>query len=188
VTAQSDHPAGAEAIRIAPDSVGGGSRLESRLWLNRPRQQVFDFFAEASGLQTLTPPWLDFSILTALPIEMKQGTLIDYRLRIRGMTLRWRSEITVWEPPLRFVDEQVKGPYRHWRHEHRFEPADGGTNCLDVVHYRVPGGRLVDWLLVRRDLRRIFEFRRQTLRLLFPEAGHTPTAASDPPRPRDAAS
>jgi len=83
---------------------------------------------------------------------MREGALIDYRIRLRGIPLRWRTRIDVWEPPHRFVDDQIKGPYRRWRHEHSFEPRDNGTLCLDRVQYAVPGGPLVDRLFVRRDV------------------------------------
>ena len=133
--------------------------LETALWLPRPPGEVFPFFADASNLEAITPPLLRFEILTPGPIAMRPGCLIDYRLRLRGCPLRWRTEITAWEPPHGFVDEQRRGPYRAWVHEHRFEDRDGGTRVTDGVRYRVPGGALVDRLLVRRDLRRIFEYR-----------------------------
>lgn len=137
--------------------------LKSELWLPRPRSEVFPFFAAAENLEAITPPWLNFRILESTPPVMGRGTLIDYRLRIRGVPLRWQSEITAWEPPHRFVDEQRKGPYRTWIHEHRFEERDGGTLVLDTVRYAVPGGRFVDRLFVRRDVEAIFAYRRKQL-------------------------
>jgi len=98
---------------------------------------------------------------------MKAGTLIDYQFRIRGLPVRWRTEITAWQPPHRFVDEQKRGPYRLWVHEHRFEPNDGGTLCTDHVRYAVPGGKLVHRLFVRPDVERIFAFRAEKLRKLL---------------------
>lgn len=129
----------------------------------RPLIEVFPFFADAANLQALTPPWLRFELLTETPIEMGPGTLIDYRLRVRGVPLRWQSEITIWEPPFRFVDEQRRGPYRSWVHEHRFHRRVEGTQVIDEVRYDVHGGRLVDALLVRPDLERIFDYRREAL-------------------------
>jgi hypothetical protein len=143
------------------------SIFESALWLPRPRAEVFAFFADAGNLERLTPPWLRFRILTAAPIAMRPGALIDYRLRIHGVPVRWRTEIRVWEPPARFVDVQVRGPYRLWHHTHTFEEHDGGTLCGDRVRYAVPGGAVVDRLLVRGDVERIFAFRRAVLLELF---------------------
>lgn len=149
--------------------------LHSSVTLPRPLDAVFPFFSDARNLERLTPPWLRFSVLTPGPIEMRPGATIDYRLRLRGVPLRWRSEITVWEPPFRFVDEQRRGPYRLWIHEHRFEEVDGRTLARDDVRYAVPGGWLADRLLVRRDLQRVFEYRRAVLRDLF---GTVPDTAS----------
>lgn len=141
--------------------------FEDELWVARPLEVVFGFFADAGNLEAITPPWLRFEILTPRPIAMRAGALIDYRLRVRGVPLRWRTEITAWEPPHFFVDEQLRGPYRLWVHEHRFRAVRGGTAVLDHVRYRVPGGRLVSWLFVRRDVERIFAFRRQLLQARF---------------------
>ena len=138
--------------------------LAACMTLPRPRTEVFTFFADPGNLETLTPPWLRFHILTPQPVIMRVGALIDYRLRVHGLPVRWQSEITAWEPPVRFVDEQRRGPYRVWIHEHTFEEGDGGTEVWDRVRYIVLGGRLVNRLLVRRDLRAIFSFRQKRLR------------------------
>ena len=106
-------------------------------------------------------------VLTPDPIPMAVGTTIDYRLAWRGIPLRWRSEIAAWEPPYRFVDRQLRGPYRLWHHEHRFEERDGGTNVVDEVEYAVWGGVVAVNLGVRRDIERIFEFRRARLIEIF---------------------
>jgi len=95
------------------------------------------------------------------------GTRIEYRLRLHGIPLRWRSRISDWDPPRRFVDVQERGPYRLWRHEHVFERREGGTLVRDRVEYAVPGGWVVDRLFVRRDLARIFEYRSRALQELF---------------------
>ena len=129
----------------------------------RPRQEVFDFFSDALQLERITPPFLNFHVLTPPPIEMAEGLTIDYRLRVRGFPIRWRSEISLWEPPNRFVDEQRKGPYSHWHHEHLFEDSDGGTRVIDLVHYGVPGGALLNMLFVRHDLKRIFTYRQDQM-------------------------
>jgi ligand-binding SRPBCC domain-containing protein len=142
-------------------------KLEAELWLPRRREEVFPFFADALNLETITPPWLKFEVLTPRPIEMRVGVRIDYRLRLRGLPVRWQSEITAWEPPSRFVDEQRRGPYRAWIHEHTFEERDGGTLARDLVRYDVIGGRLINSLFVRRDVEGIFRYRQKKLQEVF---------------------
>ena len=153
-------------------------RLLSSVQLDAPLAAVFPFFADARNLEALTPPWVRFEISTPSPIEMRAGALIDYRLRVHGLPLRWRSEITAWDPPYRFVDEQRRGPYRAWRHEHRFTAEGGGTLVEDDVTYAVLGGAIVDRLFVRRDLERIFAFRREALRAAFPTRSGTSPGSS----------
>ena len=145
--------------------------FEKEQWLARPVEEVFSFFADARNLQVLTPPWLNFEILTPGAIEMRPGTLIDYRLRLRGIPMRWQSEITVWDPPRRFVDEQRRGPYRMWRHEHRFESSAGRTLVQDQIRYAVPGGWLINRLFVARDVEEIFSWRGEKLQDLFRDCG-----------------
>jgi ligand-binding SRPBCC domain-containing protein len=137
--------------------------FETELWLPRQRCEVFAFFGDAHNLEFLTPPWLKFEVLTPRPISMAPGTLIDYRIRIHGVPIRWRTEITAWQPPYQFVDEQLHGPYKLWQHTHIFEERDGGTLCLDRVSYYPRGGALMNWLMVRWDVEKIFAFRRQRL-------------------------
>ena len=148
---------------IAWGSSGGLFTMETRQWFPRPVEHVFPFFADAGNLERITPPWLRFEILPPRPLEIRKGTMIDYRIRLHGLPLRWQSEITVWDPPRRFVDEQRRGPYRVWIHEHEFTERDGGTEVRDFVRYAAPGGWPVDRLIVRRDLRRIFAYRAATL-------------------------
>lgn len=137
-------------------------------------ERVFAFFADAGNLELLTPPWLSFRILTPRPIEMRVGALIDYRISLRGFPMRWRSEITAWDPPLRFVDEQRRGPYRLWVHEHSFRQEGSAVVVRDHVRYAVPGGpgleRLVHAALVRPDLDRIFRYRVDAMNRLLPAA------------------
>jgi ligand-binding SRPBCC domain-containing protein len=149
------------AVKISDH--GQGFLLIAGCWLPRRRQGLFPFFADAANLQRITPASLQFHIETPLPVEMRQGTLIDYRLRLRGVPVRWRSVISAWDPPYRFVDEQRRGPYRWWRHEHLFIDEGNHTLILDRVEYGVPGGRLVNRLLVAPELTRIFAFRRQKI-------------------------
>lgn len=148
--------------------------IEQALWLPRARSEVFAFFADASNLEELTPTWLNFRILSPTPIAMRPGAIIEYQIRLRGLPMRWRSEITLWEPPLRFIDEQRRGPYKLWRHEHRFEEKDGGTLCTDRVEYAVPFDWLVHRWLVAPDLARIFAYRREKLLARFGRA-NTPS-------------
>jgi len=140
--------------------------VETELRIPRPIDEVFAFHADAHNLQAITPAFLDFRIVTPAPIEMKAGARIEYRLRLRGVPIRWLTEITAWEPPFRFVDEQVRGPYRLWQHEHTFEARDGETIMRDRVRYAVPFGLLVDWA-VAPDVRRIFRYRQEALLRAF---------------------
>jgi ligand-binding SRPBCC domain-containing protein len=129
-------------------------------------EDTFDVFADAGNLQRLTPPWLRFVILTKTPIVMRAGAEIEYRIRLRGLALPWRSIIEVWEPGVCFVDRQTIGPYRWWRHEHRFEPVSEGTRVVDHVEY-APRAEWLSTGLVRRDLDRIFAYRQKALRDLL---------------------
>lgn len=137
--------------------------FETEQWLPLPPDQVYSFFADAFKLELITPSMLRFRVLTPTPIVMQAGTIIDYQLKLHGIPLRWRSEITLWEPPHRFVDEQRRGPYRWWRHEHSFVDADGGTQARDRVEYAVRGGALINKLLVAPDLKKIFDYRKRKL-------------------------
>jgi ligand-binding SRPBCC domain-containing protein len=128
----------------------------------RPIGEVFAFFAEARNLERITPPWLAFSLRGPEPDQMSAGTLIEYRLRLHGIPLRWISRIEVWEPGRAFEDVQVKGPYRLWHHRHEFRKAGGGTLVQDHVRYALPLGplgELAHAAIVERDLARIFAFR-----------------------------
>ena len=142
----------------------GTFELTTRAFIPHPIGDVFAFFGDAANLDRLTPPQLRFRILTPLPIPMGVGTFIEYRIRLRGVPIRWRTHIAVWEPPYRFVDEQVRGPYRLWVHTHTFRPLAGGTLMDDRVRYRVPGGGVVNRLFVERELRMIFRYRLRALR------------------------
>lgn len=135
--------------------------------LPAPVAEVFAFFSDAGNLDRITPPMLRFRTLTPMPIEMGEGTIIDYALRLRGVPFRWRTRIALWQPPHRFADEQTRGPYRLWHHTHEFEPVAGGTLCRDVVLYRHWGGPIGEHLLVRPDLERIFDYRSAQLLAVF---------------------
>jgi ligand-binding SRPBCC domain-containing protein len=140
-----------------------------------PRPAVFAFFADARNLEAITPASLRFRILTPLPIEMRAGALIDYRLSLRGLPMRWRTRIDEWVPDRRFVDVQLSGPYRRWRHTHEFEDAPGGTRMRDTVEYQLPLGPLGDLahaLFVRREVEGIFDHRNRVIGPLLGLAGH----------------
>ncbi len=145
-------------------------RLRSSLWVPKPPEAVFPFFADAHNLEALTPPWLSFAILTPAPIAMAVDTRIDYRIRLHGVPMRWRTRIARWEPPFAFADEQLRGPYTLWHHTHTFTPCDGGTVLGDEVVMRPKGGPLaplVQALVVRRDVERIFRFRAEVMARRF---------------------
>jgi ligand-binding SRPBCC domain-containing protein len=143
--------------------------LQTSIWLPKPPEAVFPFFADIGNLDRITPPWLHFHILTPRgPIE--KGSVIEYRLRWRGVPIAWRTEITAWTPPNRFVDTQIQGPYRQWIHEHTFEPRSNGTLAADRVDYAIPGWiaePLLYHLVVGRDVRRIFDYRREVMGQIY---------------------
>lgn len=147
----------------APDGV---QTIHVETEVPTPLDQTFAFFADAANLQRLTPPWVHFQIRTPLPIEMREGALIDYRIAVHGLPIPWRTRIDVWEPGVRFVDRQLAGPYRWWRHEHRFLAMPSGTRVIDTVHYVPRAAWLSSWL-VRRDVSRIFAYRQQALQHLL---------------------
>ena len=141
--------------------------LERSQRLECSRERAFEFYALARNLGAITPPWLSFKLITPDPIEMAPGALIDYRLKLHGVPVRWRTRIDVWEPPARFVDVQLRGPYSLWEHTHTFEP-DGGRAVVigDRVRYALPLGplgRLAHAALVKRDLARIFDYRERAV-------------------------
>jgi ligand-binding SRPBCC domain-containing protein len=141
--------------------------LQRESLVGQPLSALFQFFSDARNLESLTPPWLRFHILTPPPIEMRKGTKIEYQLRVRGIPLKWLSEIERWDPPFEFVDVQIRGPYRFWRHTHRFFEGPGGARMLDIVEYALPFGplgRLVQRLQVAHDLSKIFDYREQRVR------------------------
>src|SRR5918999_1263620 len=135
------------------------SIFETEQWFPLQPEEVFPFFSDAFNLELITPPWLRFKVLTVSPIEMKEGTVIDYRLKLRGISLQWQSQITAWKPPHHFVDQQRRGPYRLWIHEHTFVESNGGTLAQDRIEYAVPGGLLIQKLFVEPELKKIFAYR-----------------------------
>jgi ligand-binding SRPBCC domain-containing protein len=139
-------------------------RLVSDFVIPRPKAEVFAFFSDAGNLERITPPWLNFRILTPLPIRMHEGALIEYGIKLKGVPMGWRTLISKWDPPHAFVDEQIKGPYALWHHTHEFVEVAGGCRMIDTVRYALPMGPLgsiAHGLFVRRDLERIFGYRRE---------------------------
>lgn len=144
-----------------------GYWLRAEMLVEQPLETVFEFFADAKQLERITPPILNFKILTPMPVEMKAGLLLDYQISIHKVPIKWRTEIAAWEPPYRFVDRQLKGPYRLWHHEHTFEETEAGTLVKDKVIYKPIGGALVHKLFVRRDLEKIFRYRQEKIAEIF---------------------
>ncbi|HUE70402.1 MAG TPA: SRPBCC family protein [Pirellulaceae bacterium] len=136
--------------------------LERTQLIRRPLDEVFEFFSDAGNLEAITPAFLNFRILTPRPIAMQPGTLIDYQIRLLGIPLSWRTQIETWEPPLRFSDVQLTGPYKLWHHTHEFVAVPEGTLMTDRVRYQMPTGplgRVVHALWTRRTLEKIFDYR-----------------------------
>jgi len=146
--------------------------LERSQQVDLPIADAFAIYGDDRNLEALTPPWLHFEV-TSPPQEMRVGALLEYRLRLHGVPLRWRTRIDAWEPPLHFTDHQEKGPYALWEHSHFFEPdGEGATVIRDRVRYSIPLGplgALAHRLFVRRDLERIFDYRRDALVRLLAE-------------------
>lgn len=144
--------------------------LERKQIINRPRAEVFEFFADAGNLERITPPELNFHIITPQPIDIRKGCLIDYQLKLRGIPITWKTEITQWNPPYDFIDSALKSPYKQWIHLHRFTEGDGGETIMeDIVRYRLPLeplGDLAHWY-VKRELAYIFDYRYKVIEGIF---------------------
>ena len=141
-------------------------RLVLRQWCPVPPDHVWPFFSNAENLEQLTPPWLSFKISSVSTAQVGEGTIIKYKLRLRGIPMSWDSVITHWQPGQGFVDEQIRGPYSTWHHTHLFEPLAGGTLITDSVQYRLPlspFGELAAGQLVASDVQQIFNYRRQII-------------------------
>lgn len=150
---------------------GNETILETEQWIPRPVSEVFEFFSRETNLETITPPFLGFRVVKMSTPKIQEGTLIDYRLKIHGVPVGWRTRIENWQPGVQFVDTQLKGPYSLWHHTHTFEAKEGGTLMRDRVRFRVPFGPLGDLVagwLVKRDVRQIFEYRSAVIEKLFP--------------------
>jgi ligand-binding SRPBCC domain-containing protein len=144
--------------------------LERKQIIERPLREVFDFFADAGNLEKITPPELNFHITTPQPIDIKKGALIDYELKLRGIPIRWKTEITQWNPPFDFVDTALKSPYKQWIHLHTFEEGDAGETIMkDIVRYRLPLEPLGDiaHFYVKKELKYIFDYRYKIIEEIF---------------------
>lgn len=141
-------------------------QLRRQVIIPAPVGEVFSFISAAENLNLITPPWLYFKILTPLPIIMEKNALIDYSIKFLGLRMTWKTEITVWQPPDRFVDRQINGPYRVLEHTHLFEEKMGSTQMEDIIRYAVPGfvlSPLIHFLFVRPRLEKIFSFREKSI-------------------------
>jgi ligand-binding SRPBCC domain-containing protein len=144
--------------------------LEREQIIQKPLTEIFEFFAEAGNLERITPPELKFHIITPQPIEIKKGTLIDYTLKLRGIPITWRTEITEWNPPFSFTDTALKSPYKQWIHLHTFETGKRGETIMkDLVRYRLPFEPLGDLahFFVKKELKYIFDYRFKTVEEIF---------------------
>jgi ligand-binding SRPBCC domain-containing protein len=145
-------------------------KFAAKTWVPIPIETAFEFFSKAENLDRITPPWLHFKILTPLPVEMGSGTLLDYRLKLHGIPIKWQTQIVEWNPPFRFVDLQLRGPYRKWVHTHTFAEKDNGTVIEDNVVYAVPGfilEPLINKYFVEPDIIRVFDYRQKQLKEIF---------------------
>jgi len=144
--------------------------LDSIQFINKPIEDVFEFFSNPDNLSVITPPKLGFKILTPTPIKMSVGRLIDYKIYLMGIPIHWRTLITEFDPPHTFIDQQIKGPYNIWHHTHTFQKVDGGVEIKDRVVYSIPFsilGRILNFLWIRKDLENIFNYRKKVIDELF---------------------
>ena len=142
--------------------------------------EVFAFFADLRNLERITPRWLGFRILGMQPDCIGEGAVIDYRIRLAGVPVRWRTRIVDWQPGRQFVDIQERGPYALWEHTHSFREVHGGVLMRDQVRYAMPFGPLgaiVHAVAVRASLGRIFDHRHQVLAGCFPVDERRPGSA-----------
>ena len=145
-------------------------QLKRKVLIPAPLNEVFDFFSRAENLNLITPKWLNFKILEPSPKEMKKGAYINYSLKLYGIRISWKTEITLWDPPQAFVDEQIQGPYPLWIHHHMFQEKNDNTIMEDIVKYSVPGGfiePLIQTFFVQHRLKKIFDYREQMLLKIF---------------------
>lgn len=141
-------------------------RLECEMFAPVSIGEAFSIFENPGNLSAITPPWLNFRIVTPERIEMRRGARIDYVIRWLGIRVKWKTLITGYEPPHSFVDEQIRGPYALWRHRHTFREIAGGTMISDCVDYRLSFsviGDIAHALVVRKQLIGIFRYRQHAI-------------------------
>ena len=152
------------------DHPDGGYFLTTEMVIEESISDVFAFFSDACNLEAITPPWLNFKILTPMPLVLEKNSLLDYSIRLHGIPIKWRTEICEWNAPYHFADQQLRGPYKRWYHRHTFaDLGDHRTLMTDHVHYIPRGGSLIHRFLVKPDLKKIFEYRQEKLAEFFAE-------------------
>ncbi|MEC9456602.1 MAG: SRPBCC family protein [Candidatus Neomarinimicrobiota bacterium] len=147
-------------------------KLLTEQFIEQPIDVVFDFFSKPENLEEITPPRLRFKIITPSPIIMEKGSVIDYYIKILGISVHWQTLITTFVPPYRFIDEQIKGPYSLWHHTHTFSEENGGTMIRDEVRYIVPAGflgQIMNFIWIKKDLDDIFSYRKEVISEKFSE-------------------
>lgn len=155
---------------LNPEGHKGCHSFSAYQWVEKDKDSVFSFFSKAENLEVITPPWLNFKIVKKSDAEVNEGTLIDYRLRIKGVPASWKTLISQWSPPHAFIDSQLKGPYTKWHHTHRFTSIQNGTLMTDEVIYKVPMGpigHIVREIMIAKDVAMIFEYRNKIIKELF---------------------
>jgi ligand-binding SRPBCC domain-containing protein len=148
----------------------GEREFFTRQFIPQNQNEVFKFFSNENNLERLTPPFLNFKVLKKSTPEIQNSTLIDYSLKIHGMPVKWKTEILNWKPPVSFIDQQLRGPYKKWHHTHSFESFAGGTLMTDRVIYKLPFGfigQLAAGCMVEGDIKKIFNYRRQEIINVF---------------------
>jgi ligand-binding SRPBCC domain-containing protein len=155
-----------EAIKINKTGIWA-YKLLAQQFVPHPIKKVFEFYASAENLNLITPPLLEFKILSDSKIIIKEDSIIKYKLKLHGFPIKWVSKITNWNPPHKFIDTQIKGPYIKWNHLHEFKETSEGTIIHDYVDYIVPGGALIHSLFVKKDLLTIFNYRKDILKTIF---------------------
>ena len=144
--------------------------LEFKQIINKSIDDVFSFFSKPENLTLITPKELDFKILTPIPIKMKEGQLIDYTIKVLKKKIRWRTIISEYEPSKYFIDQQLKGPYSMWHHKHEFKQKEEYVEIIDTINYVIPFGvigRLINFLFIRKDLDKIFNYRKEVIEKYF---------------------